>query len=50
MVLAAARAAPESGDFPEPLALCISRDSTRMQFDDVLCVHWREALAELSLS
>ena len=39
-----------TGDFPEPLALCISRDPTRMQIDGVLCVHWREALAELSLS
>ena len=39
-----------TGDFPEPLALCISRDPTRMQIDDVLCVHWRDALEELSLS
>ena len=38
------------GDFPEPLALCISRDPTRMQIDGVLCVHWREAFEELSLS
>ena len=39
-----------TGDFPEPLALCISRDATRMQIDGVLCVHWREAFEELSLS
>ena len=39
-----------TGDFPEPLALCISRDPTRLQVGDVLCVHWREALRELSLS
>ena len=39
-----------TGDFPEPLALCISRDPTRMQIDDVLCVHWREAFDELGLS
>ena len=39
-----------TGDFPEPLALCISRDPTRMQIDGVLCVHWRDALDELSLS
>ena len=39
-----------TGDFSEPLALCISRDPTRMQIDDVLCVHWREAFDELGLS
>ena len=38
-----------TGDFPEPLALCISRDQMRMQIDGVLCVHWREALDELGL-
>ena len=38
-----------TGDFPAPLALCISRDPTRMQIDGVLCVHWREALGELGL-
>ena len=38
-----------TGDFPEPLALCISRDPTRMRVGDVLCVHWREALEELGL-
>ena len=36
-------------DFPAPLALCISRDPTRMQIDGILCVHWREALEELGL-
>ena len=39
-----------TGDFAEALALCISRDPTRMQFDGVLCVHWSEALAELGLN
>ena len=39
-----------TGDFHEPLALCISRDRARMQIDDVLCVHWREALEELKLN
>ena len=39
-----------TGDFPEPLALCISRDSARMQIDSVLCMHWREAFKELKLS
>ena len=39
-----------TGDFSEPLALCISRDPTRMQIDGVLCVHWREAFDELGLS
>ena len=39
-----------TGDFPEPLALCISRDPTRMQINGVLCVHWREGFEELSLS
>ena len=38
-----------TGDFPEPLALCISRDPTRMRIGGVLCVHWREALEELGL-
>ena len=37
------------GDFPEPLALCLSRDHSRMQIEGVLCVHWREALEELGL-
>lgn len=39
-----------TGDFAEPLALCISRDPTRMKMDNVLCVHWREALEVLGLS
>ena len=39
-----------TGDFPEPLALCISRDPTRIRIDGVLCLHWRDALEELSLS
>ena len=37
------------GDFTSPLALCISRDPTRMRTDGVLCLHWREALEELGL-
>jgi len=37
------------GDFPAPLALCISRDPTRMEIDGVLCVDWRAALGELGL-
>ena len=36
-------------DFSDPLALCISRDPTRMRMGDVLCLHWREALEELDL-
>ena len=36
-------------DFSDPLALCISRDPTRMRLDGVLCLHWREALEELGL-
>ena len=36
-------------DFSDPLALCISRDPTRMRTDGVLCLHWREALEELGL-
>ena len=36
-------------DFADPLALCISRDPTRMRIGDVLCVHWRDALEELGL-
>ena len=39
-----------TGDFPEPLALCISRDPTRMHIDDILCVPWRNALVELKLA
>ncbi len=37
------------GDFPDPFALCISRDPTRMEIDGVLCTHWRAALGELGL-
>ena len=37
------------GDFHEPLALCLSRNRTRMLIEGVLCVHWREALEELGL-
>ncbi len=37
-------------DFANPLALCISRDATRMTFEGVLCVHWRDALTELGLT
>ena len=37
------------GDFTSPLALCISRDPTRMRTDGVLCLHWREGLEELGL-
>ena len=39
-----------SDDFGDPLALCISRDPARMQIGPVLCLHWREALAELALA
>ena len=38
-----------TGDFREPLALCVSRDPTRMRIGDVLCVHWREALEMLAV-
>ena len=38
-----------TGDFADPLALCISRDPARMCIGDVLCVHWRDALGELGL-
>ncbi len=37
-------------DFEKPLALCISRDQARMTIDDVLCVHWRDALEELGIA
>ena len=39
-----------SGDSGDPLALCISRGPARMQIGGVLCVHWREPLAELALA
>ena len=38
-----------TGDFAQPLALCISMDPTRMRMGDVLCLHWRDALEELEL-
>ena len=38
-----------TGDFAHPLALCVSRDATRMQIGSVLCLHWRDALRELGL-
>ncbi len=38
------------GDFESPVALCISRDQTRMRINGVLCVHWRDALYELGLT
>ena len=37
-------------EFANPLALCISRDPTRMRMEGVLCVHWRDALTELGLA
>ena len=43
------RLARFTGDFTSPLALCISRDPTRMRMDGALCRHWREALEELGL-
>ena len=39
-----------TGDFADPLVLCISRDPARQQMNGVLCVHWREALEELGLT
>ena len=39
-----------TGDFDQPLALCVSRDATRMQVGGVLCLHWRDALGELGLA
>ena len=39
-----------TGDFDRPLALCVSRDSTRMRIGGVLCLHWREALRQLELA
>lgn len=38
-----------TGDFTQPLALCVSRDPTRMRIGDVRCLHWRDALEELRL-
>ena len=39
-----------TNDFGDRLALCISRDPARMRIEGVMCVHWREALAELALA
>ncbi|WP_446831744.1 ATP-binding protein [Candidatus Foliamicus sp.] len=39
-----------SADFRQPLALCISRDPQRMKMGEILCLHWRDALAELNLN
>ena len=39
-----------TGDFVRPLALCLSRDTTRMQAGGVRCLHWRAALRELGLA
>ena len=39
-----------AGDFADPVALCISRDPTRMAMDGVLCVHWRDGFRELGLA
>ena len=39
-----------TGDFADPLALCVSRDPARLKINGVLCVHWREALEELGLT
>lgn len=39
-----------TGDFDQPLALCVSRDASRMQVGGVLCLHWRDALDELGLA
>lgn len=39
-----------TGDFANAAALYISRDPTRMRMDGVLCLHWRDALAELGLA
>ena len=38
-----------TGDFTDPLALCVSRDPTRLMLKGVLCVPWRDALKELGL-
>ena len=39
-----------TGDFADPLALCVSRDPARLKINGVLCVHWREAIEELGLT
>jgi len=38
-----------TGDFPDPLALLISRDPERLRIGSVLALPWREALRELGL-
>lgn len=38
-----------TGDFTDPLALCVSRDPTRLMLNGVLCVPWRDAFKELGL-
>ena len=39
-----------TGDFADPLALCVSQDPARLKMNGVLCVHWREAIEELGLT
>lgn len=39
-----------AGDFERPLALCVSREATRMRVGSVHCLHWRDALRELELA
>ena len=39
-----------AGDFANAAALCVSRDPARMRVNGVLCLHWRDALAELGLA
>lgn len=39
-----------AGDFANATALCVSRDPARMRVNGVLCLHWRDALAELGLA
>ena len=38
-----------TGDFADPQLLCVSRDPARMRIGDVLCLPWRDALAELGI-
>ncbi len=38
-----------TGDFPDPLALLVSRDPERLRIGSVLCLPWRDALRELGL-
>ncbi len=39
-----------TGDFTDPIAICLSRDPARLRMGDVLCLHWRDALGELGLT